>query len=214
MDEFEGGWREFPLGLRVEVRTIDDIWRRGTVIETPLENERMIVVKCDEKYHDNLDFHEGCGAGVMVYTQTRRDILSMIRAIDEPKREVIIPRREPVKLEGTSAEILRIAELAVQHSNGLLRLAYNEEDEGDEFTGGAQRFLKLDGKRLGRDLELYGFMANIAGWERILVEFLLEVILPLKKASPESYAKAGEALRLLGESVYQSDKLEEWNNLF
>lgn len=200
MDDFEKGWEDFPLGTRVEVRTTNDIWRKGTIVETIRENDRGILVKCDDKWHNNMGFYGGRGATVMVYMNTRRGILSNLRKIDEPRREVVISRHEPIKLKGKRAELLKIAEIAIQHSGGRLRLAFNEEDESEEFVGGAARFLKLDGKRLGRDVELYGFMGDkIIGWQQTFAMFLEEIVLPLKSVLPESYAKAGEALRALGE---------------
>ena len=85
MDAFEQGWKDFPLGTRVEVRTAGDIWRTGTVVETLNENERGIAVKCDERWHDNLEFYDGRGATVMVFMNTRRGILSNIRRIVSKK---------------------------------------------------------------------------------------------------------------------------------
>ena len=215
MDDFEKGWEDFPLGTRVEVRTTNDIWRKGTIVETIRENNREISVECDEKWHDDMGFYGGRGATVMVYMNSRRGILSNLRKIDEPRREIVIPRHEPAKLEGKRAEVLKIAEIAVQHSGGRLRLVFNEEDESEEFVGGAARFLKLDGKRLGRDIELYGFMGDdIVGWQQTLAMFLEEIIFPLKSELAESYAKAGEALRTLGESVYPENILQQWRDLF
>lgn len=85
MDALEQGWKDFPLGTRVEVRTAGNIWRTGTVVETPNENERGITVKCDEKWHDNLEFYGGCGASVHTFMSTRRGILSNIRRIVSKK---------------------------------------------------------------------------------------------------------------------------------
>ncbi len=81
MDDLEAGWEDFPLGTRVDART-EKGWRKGTVVETPNENDRAIAVKCDKKWHGNLDFYGGCGATVMVYMNTRRGILSNIRKIN------------------------------------------------------------------------------------------------------------------------------------
>lgn len=215
MDDFEKGWEEFPLGTRVEVRTTNNVWRKGTIVETIRENDRGISVECDEKWHNNEKFYGGRGATVMIYMNSRRGILSNLRKIDEPRRKVVIPRHEPIKLDGKRAELLKIAEIAVQYSGGRLRLAFNEEDENKEFVGGAARFLKLDEKRLGRDIELYGFMGDdIVGWQQVLAMFLQEILLPLKSKLPKSYAKAGEALRKLGESVYPENMLRQWRDLF
>lgn len=215
MDDLEKGWEEFTLGTRVEIRTNNGVWRKGTVVETIDENDRGISVKCDEKWHDNLKFYEGRGATVMVYMNTRRGILSRIRKIDEPRRKVIISHRKPAKLKGNRAKLLKIAKIAVKFSGGRLRLAYNEEDESKKFVGNAARFLKLDGKRFGRDIELYGFMGDdIAGWQQVLVMFLKEVILPLRQVLPKSYTKASEALRLFGKSIYPEDLYKQWCQLF
>lgn len=81
MDDLEKGWEDFPLGTRVEVKTINNIWRKGTIAETMDENERGIHVDCDEKWHDNMAFYEGRGASVMVYMNTRRGIFSNIRKL-------------------------------------------------------------------------------------------------------------------------------------
>jgi hypothetical protein len=81
-DAFETGWEIFAKGTRVEVRTDDDIWRSGTVMETWYDNERAIVVKCDERWHDNLNYYEGCGATIMVYMNTYRGIRSHIRLLN------------------------------------------------------------------------------------------------------------------------------------
>lgn len=214
MDDFEKGYEDFLLGTRVEVKTEKE-WLKGTVVETVKENDRGIVVKTDKKWHDNLDFYKGHGTTVMVYINTRRGILSRIRLIDESREKVIIPRKEPSKLEGKRAELLKIAEIAVEFSQGKLRIAYNEDDETDEFVGSAARFLKLDGKRLGRDIELYGFMGDgPVGWGATLAMFLEEVILPLKENILQSYVVAGEELRILGKSIYPEDLLGKWNKLF
>jgi len=112
-------------------------------------------------------------------------------------------------------ELLKIAELAVQHSGGRLRLAHNEEDSSRKQCSDAAHFLKFDEKRFGRDIELYGFMGDgPIGWEQTLPTFLEEVILPLKQILPESYAKASEALCELGTAVYSGGTLQSWCELF
>ncbi len=98
MDDLEKGWEDFPLGTRVLIRTANDFWREGTVVETTNENDRAIVVECDKRWHDDLDFYEGRGASVMVFMNSRRGILSNLCKIDEPRRQVIISSREPIKL--------------------------------------------------------------------------------------------------------------------
>ncbi|MBU0624721.1 hypothetical protein KKF05_00045 [Patescibacteria group bacterium] len=82
-DALETGWEIFTKGTRVEVKTRDDIWRAGTVVETWDDNERAIVVECDERWHDNLDNYDGRGATIMVYMNTYRGIRSRIRLLND-----------------------------------------------------------------------------------------------------------------------------------
>ena len=92
----------------------------------------------------------------------------------------------------------------------MLRLAQHEGDDNSEPCLEAGRFLKLDGKRLGRDLELYGFMSQVMGWQQLLPMFLLEVIMPLKQIAPMAYSKGCEGLREMGEKVYSPELQSEW----
>jgi hypothetical protein len=118
-------------------------------------------------------------------------------------------------LEGNGAALLRIAETAVAHSGGRLRIAISEADDNESLQPAAARFLKLDGKRLGRDIELYDFLGRtIVGWPVTLAEFLLETLAPVKTTLPESYHHAGEALKQLGRSVYPADACAEWDACF
>lgn len=96
-----------------------------------------------------------------------------------------------------------------------LELVCQEEDDSKDFAEDANYFLKLDGKRLGRDIKLYEFFGNeIMGWERGLVFFLEEVILPLQPQGLTNCYKMGiEALDKLGQQVYTGKKLKEWDDL-
>ncbi len=111
--------------------------------------------------------------------------------------------------------LMRIADIAVQNSGGRLRLTYNEEDESRKSVRHKQHFLKLDEKRIGRNLQVYVFLGDeVIGWQQLLGEFLKEVLLPIKSELPKSYAKASEALRVFGESVYSEHLLWQWRGLF
>ena len=85
MDDFERGWEEFAPGQRVEIRTETD-WLPGIIRETPFENDRAIVVECDEPWHANMDNYQGRGATIPVIHNTRRGIWSSIRTLpSEPQ---------------------------------------------------------------------------------------------------------------------------------
>lgn len=121
--------------------------------------------------------------------------------------------QEAIPLEGKRL-LLGVAEAAIEASNGRLRIALHEEDQSDDFVPDAQRFLKFDEKRLGRDIELYGFMGDSAmGWQQLLPTFLEEVLLPIKSKLPDSYSRAATKLRELGEEVYPPDIQQRWAEL-
>ena len=88
MNDWEKGWEPFTRGTRVEVRVQEDKyppyghWLKGTVEEEFLDSERAIVVKCDERWHENMSNYRGHGATIMVMHNTRRGILARIRKIE------------------------------------------------------------------------------------------------------------------------------------
>lgn len=130
-------------------------------------------------------------------------------------KKIVTWRDRPKVLIGNGAALLDIAELAVIHSEGRLRIAISENNEDDTFKPGAARFLKLDGKRLGRDIEQYDFMGRKAtGWEMVLLSFLGEVVTPLKVVLPESYKHASAALKKLGLKIYRPEAHADWRACF
>ena len=113
-------------------------------------------------------------------------------------------------------EVMTLGELISDNSGGRARLAVQEEDETESKADDAAHFIKVDGKRVGRDLELYGFMGDKAiGWESTLADILLEVLIPIKGMGlTESYEAASKVLKEMGHQVYSPDKLEQWDALF
>lgn len=111
---------------------------------------------------------------------------------------------------------MTIAQLVVEHSEGRASMAYQEEDATADKALDAAHFIKVDGRRIGRDIELYGFMGDsLVGWERTLAQFLEEVLLPVKGCGlANAYAAAGEQLKSLGHKIYPSQLHAEWDALF
>lgn len=111
-------------------------------------------------------------------------------------------------------ELIDLATALATAESQVLRVAYKEESETTDAAAGAAHFLKLNERRLGRDLEQYGFMgASIMGWQGTLVLFLEEVVLPLEKAAPTSYVVACEKLKEIGKQVYPTDLQADWEEL-
>lgn len=112
--------------------------------------------------------------------------------------------------------LMEIVNLIVQNSGKRASLAFQEEDTMTEKVEDAAHFIKVDGKRIGRDIGMYGFMGDgPVGWERTLAMFLEEILFPVKGLGlTESYNAAAEKLKELGHEVYSTDLHAEWDGLF
>lgn len=117
-----------------------------------------------------------------------------------------------MKSKITKDDFLDIGKVIAENSGGKIRIAFNEEDDSMQKNVEAAHFLKVKEKRLGRDLELYAFMAEISP-EQAPADFI-DVVIAIKNDYPESYQKASVLLKKLGEKVYEGKILEEWNTLF
>ena len=71
----------------------------------------------------------------------------------------------------------------------------SEEWDSPKPDPDAETFLKLDGRRWGRDLELYVSVIELIGPRGVAATLLEEIILPLKEISPEAYTKGIEVIR-------------------
>ena len=111
-------------------------------------------------------------------------------------------------------ELIDLATALAAASPEVLRVAHNEDDKTTTAAKDAAHFLKLNELRLGRDLELYGFMGEeMMGWQSALTDFLKEVVLPLKSAAPAAYAVACEKLKEMGKKVYSADLQPQWEEI-
>jgi len=112
-------------------------------------------------------------------------------------------------------ELFNIAHIIVEKSDGRASIVFQEEDESSSLVEDAAHFIKVDGKRIGRDIELYGFMGKSIGWQATLAMFLEEILMSIKGVKlEESYNAASEHLRNLGHEIYPENLLEEWDSLF
>lgn len=112
----------------------------------------------------------------------------------------------------TRDDFLQIAKTVAEYSGGKIRLAFNESDNSTEKEMEAANFLKLNGKRVGRDIEVYGFMSSFSP-EQALPDFF-ELLLFIKSECPESFQEASSQLKELGSKVYEGSILNDWNGLF
>lgn len=72
-------------------------------------------------------------------------------------------------------KLLGVAEQLVAASDSHLRIAKNEADTTTEPDPEAQEHLKRDGVRIGRDLKLYAFIAEVDNPGIALLAFTREV---------------------------------------
>lgn len=109
--------------------------------------------------------------------------------------------------------LLKIATDIAAASPQVFRLAHNEANVSRAHDKEAAHFLKLNEKRFGRDIELYGLMELNQGRAGALVQFAEEIVLPLKKLDSTAYAAAVEGMRFMGDAVFP-DKIDDWMALF
>lgn len=106
-----------------------------------------------------------------------------------------------------------IVEMIVIAEPTRFRIAFNEADATNDLEIDAQHFLKMEGKRLGRDIKLYDFMAQVMGLGGALVHFLQEVVLPLGSESA-AFIGAADKLKEWGQVVFEGETLNKWQELF
>jgi hypothetical protein len=99
---------------------------------------------------------------------------------------------------------------AIAMTNSDVRLAYNEEDASTKPNLEAAHFLKYKEQRIGRDIELYDFMAEMSSEIEMLCDFLSEIILPLGLGN----SIPAQAVMDWGYERLSEDKWEEWRSLF
>lgn len=75
-------------------------------------------------------------------------------------------------------------------SNGKMRIALNENDISKALDEEAQKFLKVNEKRLGRDFKAYDLMASTSNNAAAFSFVLKEIVLPLKYQHTPCYKKA------------------------
>lgn len=108
-------------------------------------------------------------------------------------------------------KITRMAEAIVNASSGRIKLVSGEQDTSEQSEPDARDFLKLDGKRVARDLEVYAIMIVSSSAEAVLVTLLEELLLPIKRLGPlPAYQAGADFLREWGQAVYDAELFVEF----
>jgi hypothetical protein len=111
-------------------------------------------------------------------------------------------------------DLLKLAEEMASAAPETLRLAHNEKDATTDEDKEAAHFLKIDGQRCGRDIELYGFMGTVQGDWNAVVDFTGEVVLRMRTAAPAAYEVAAARMKEFGRAHLDADKTADWDALF
>jgi len=90
-----------------------------------------------------------------------------------------------------------------------LKVVQQEQPDSSELDPDAETFLKYDGIRWGRDLELYASFLKLIEPRALAATLLEEILLPLRESSPLSFAKG---IELMGNYDVGEDP-EEWKNM-
>ncbi|MHB8111583.1 MAG: hypothetical protein ACYDHW_16290 [Syntrophorhabdaceae bacterium] len=84
---------------------------------------------------------------------------------------------------------------SLTETDSRLKIVRAEQWDTIEPDTDAETFLKFDGKRWGRDLELYVSVIDLIGPRGVAATLLEEIIIPLKEPAPVAYVKGIEILR-------------------
>lgn len=95
-------------------------------------------------------------------------------------------------------------------SGGRLRIAAGEQSDSTGPDKEAGDFLKFDGRRMARDIQVYVFMGKVQGWEPTVVDLATELVMKVKTELPEAFAVGIERLKQFGSDVMKPDKAAEW----
>lgn len=114
-----------------------------------------------------------------------------------------------------NSRLMFIAGKIVGLAGGKVSLVRREADDSTTAEPEAADFLKVEGKRLGRDIHLYSFMGKVASNGMATLSFLEEVALPLKDTlEPEAHAAIMADVEQLGAEVFSDEMLPGWHDLF
>jgi hypothetical protein len=110
--------------------------------------------------------------------------------------------------------LMDIAKKIAFYSKGRARLAYGEKNESKETFWANAHFIKVDGKRVGQDIELFGCEAGKVNWQLVFLKFFVDILLPIKESGLEdSYNIAAGSLKKLGREALKPVDFQELDEL-
>ena len=121
-------------------------------------------------------------------------------------------REERSKRDPMYADLMAICDRVVASSDDRLRLVFGEKDTSVASEPEAAHFLKLDGKRISRDIELIMMLSKISGPAYAASDFL-ESMLIVSSSVPVAY-KAVEPDLIALKKYFEPQHQEAWDDLF
>ncbi len=91
-------------------------------------------------------------------------------------------------------EGIRVLFDCLAYNEPRLEVVQQEQPDSPEPDPDAETFLKYDGIRWGRDLELYASFVKVIGPRGLVATLLEEIVLPLKELSPLAFVKGIELM--------------------
>ncbi len=195
--------RQTPLA-RIRNSILMRFWQGmiGAVCPYPISGERFEKQQAIRKLYEDSK-----------YTGPSKTLVNSIYKIMNSPYKELKSEPEEEKKEITRDDFHELAKIIAAFSGGKIRIAFKEEDDSTTQNKEAGHFLKLNEKRLARDIPVYGIMAK-ASPEQALPNFLGEVLFPIENECPESFEKAAFQLKEMGLRVYADDFINDWNKLF
>lgn len=94
------------------------------------------------------------------------------------------------------------------------KVVVNEEDSDNGHQPEAAEFLKVNGRRVGRDFRLYSMVAMMAPGQ-MLAQVGEEILIPLQRECPDGFIKALDRVDHFGR-IYLDDNedLERWKAIW
>lgn len=119
----------------------------------------------------------------------------------------------PFNMGAFLSDLLAIADILQQSAKGRILVVRGEEDDSSNNSG-ANTFLKLDGTRLGRDLEEYAFMGETYGAGKVMAELAaIGMVLAVTGLNP-SLDKARDRFRDLAGYLHTTDQRSRWLHIW
>ena len=121
-------------------------------------------------------------------------------------------RESRSKREPFYADLMAICDKVSAASDGRVSLVFGEKDDSSGSEPEAAHFLKLDGKRIGRDIELVMMLSRLSGPAYAASDFL-ESMLILSSSVPAAY-KAVEPELIALKKYFEPQHQDAWDDLF